>query len=488
MLKPANAQQVIYYSFALLFILSAFLVGSTGEWYWLSVPFLAILLWMSVVDFKKVFFLLLFCIPFSIEFYFPGGIGTDLPSEPLMLLTTGIGLLFFAVKAPKMNGAFFRHPVTLLLLLHLAWIFFTTLTSSQPMVSLKFFLAKFWYLGAFYFLAAYLLRNEKSLKTFFWIWVIAITTTVVYVLVRHAAVGFTFKDVHFVMGPFYRNHVMYAAVIVCFLPFLWYARGWILNNTLGKVFWVGVLLILLAGVQYSFTRAAYVAIILAFVAYFIIKWRLMLPTLAISFSVALLLVGFLAYKNTFLDYAPDYERTVTHTRFTNLVEATYKMEDISTMERVYRWVAGAFMVVEKPVVGFGPGNFFTFYKSYSVLRFKTYVSDNPDKSGIHNYYLMTAVDQGIPGLIIFLALCFYVLLRGERVYHETPPGWRRRIVMAALMSIIIIDALLLINDMVETDKVGSFFFINMALIVRMDLLNRKERGKTEVDSKGDAVN
>jgi O-antigen ligase len=398
-----------------------------------------------------------------------------------MLLLLGLGLLFFAGKLPRMGGAFFRHPVTVLLLLHLSWILFTTITSSQIIVSVKFFLAKIWYLGAFYFLAAYLLRSEKSMKTFFWVFVIAILTTVSIVLVRHAAVGFSFKEVHFVMGPFYRNHVMYASVIVCFLPFLWYARNWILTNWLGKLFWLGAFAILLLGVQYSFTRAAYVAIVLAFVGYYIVKWRLMLPTLAVSFGAALILVSFLAYKNTFLDYAPDYEKTITHTRFTNLVEATYKMEDISTMERVYRWVAGAFMVIEKPVVGFGPGNFFSFYKSYSVLRFKTYVSDNPDKSGIHNYYLMTAVDQGIPGLLIFLALCFYVLLRGERVYHETPPGWRRRVVMAALLSTIIIDALLLINDMVETDKVGSFFFLNMALIVRMDLLNRKEKEKGEVD-------
>jgi len=46
--------------------------------------------------------------------------------------------------------------------------------------------------------------------------------------------------------------------------------------------------------------------------------------------------------------------------------------------------------------------------------------------------------------------------------------------MALLLSLIIVDALLLINDMIETDKVGSFFFMNMAMLVNIDLANKKE--------------
>jgi O-antigen ligase len=108
------------------------------------------------------------------------------------------------------------------------------------------------------------------------------------------------------------------------------------------------------------------------------------------------------------EYAPDFDRTVTHYEFDNLIEATAKGEDISTMERVYRWVAGLHMISEKPVFGFGPGNFYNFYHSYTVTSFETYVSDNPEKSGIHSYYLMTVVEQGFPGLLFFLALSFFV--------------------------------------------------------------------------------
>ena len=130
---------------------------------------------------------------------------------------------------------------------------------------------------------------------------------------------------------------------------------------------------------------------------------------------------------------------------------------------------------EELLTGFGPGNFYNFYKSYTVSGFETYVSANPEKSGIHNYYLMMLVDQGIPGLIIFLILTFAILLKGEQIYHETRDEGRKRIVMILLLSLIIIDAFLLINDLIETDKVGSFYFMSIAILVNFDLANRREQ-------------
>ena len=141
------------------------------------------------------------------------------------------------------------------------------------------------------------------------------------------------------------------------------------------------------------------------------------------------------------------------------------------------------MVADKPLMGFGPGNFYHFYKEYTLSRFSTYVSDNPEKSGIHNYYLMVALEQGILGLIIFLMLIYNIVLQGQRIYHETRNRKDRDLVMAALLSSIVIDAFLLMNDMVETDKVGSLFFFNIALLVTLDLKNKRlqEEKKKLVD-------
>jgi O-antigen ligase len=112
-----------------------------------------------------------------------------------------------------------------------------------------------------------------------------------------------------------------------------------------------------------------------------------------------------------MDFAPNFERTITHTEFDNLIEATYKLEDISSMERVYRWMAGIEMIKDRFWFGFGPGTFYSNYKAYSISRFQTYVSDNPDQSGIHNYFLMTWVEQGFIGFISIHSIMFYLIDR-----------------------------------------------------------------------------
>jgi O-antigen ligase len=182
-----------------------------------------------------------------------------------------------------------------------------------------------------------------------------------------------------------------------------------------------------------------------------------------------LFVGFVTYRDNWLLFAPNYERTVTHTRFDNLLEATTRLEDISLMERVYRWVAAAYMIEQKPILGFGPGTFYFNYRNFTVTSFKTYVSHNPERSGIHNYYLMVAVEQGLPGLFFFLAFCVLVLLWGQRTYHRLRDVAQGRFVMAASLSFALICLLMFMNDFVETDKIGSLFFICAAIVVNGSL-------------------
>ncbi len=440
----------------------------------LVVPPFLLLIYFTAVDFRAIFFLLLFCIPLSMEINLPNGFGTDLPTEPLIVGLMFVYFLYMLRHAREMNNYFFRHPITILLFLHLSWIGIATMQSSQMVVSVKYLLAKIWYLVTFYFLAAHLLKKQEDIKKMFWVIFVPLLLTIVIILVRHAPYGFSFESVFRVLHPFYRNHVAYAAVMATFIPFIWFALFWQKPYSFSWWALAGALVLLLVAIQLAYTRAAYVAVLAAVGAYFVIRWRLTKVAIAGSVLLVGLLVGYLSYNNRYLDFAPNYERTITHKDFGNLLEATYQLEDISTVERVYRWIAGFYMSKEKPVFGFGPGNFYFFYHSYTVNSFRTYVSHNPEKSGIHSYYLMVLVEQGFFGLFIFMALVFIVLVHGERIYHQTTDIRDRQIVMMALLSFIIILILMIINDLVETDKVGSFFFINMALLVNIDVKNRKK--------------
>jgi len=472
---PAQNNELFFKIFAGITIASIFLGLATELYFLAGIPAFIILAYLTIVDLRSVFYLLLFFLPLSIDVDLSNGFATDLPSEPLMV---GLMLcyLVYVIKTPQsIRKSYTIHPITILLLVHLAWTFVTTITSESFFVSIKFFLAKTWYIVVFYFLAGKILKQEKDLKLFFRCIYISLFITILWVVIRHAGYGFSFEDVFRVLGPFYTNHVIYASILVLFLPFVWAAFRW---QKRGSLKWWALflsLILLIIAIQLSFTRAAILCIPVAIGAYYIIQWRLTKIVIGISCIVAILLISSLLTNNAYLDYAPNYEKTVSHSSFDNLIEATAKGEDISTMERVYRWVAAGNMIADKPTMGFGPGNFYNFYKSYTVNNFRTYVSDNPEKSGIHNYYLMVTVEQGMIGFLIFILFAFFVLIKGEYIYHQTEDSFKKRIVMAALMSIIIIDVLLLINDMIETDKIGTFYFLNIAILVNVDIENSKRK-------------
>jgi O-antigen ligase len=81
---------------------------------------------------------------------------------------------------------------------------------------------------------------------------------------------------------------------------------------------------------------------------------------------------------------------------------------------------------------------------------------------------------------VYLALIVVVLLVGENTWHRLSPGWRRDMVMAALLSLIIMHALQIMNDLAETVKAGSLFFLCTAIIVNMSLyVSSKDQKESE---------
>jgi len=465
-----SKEKIVFYAF--LGTLTLFILGMITNIYilWL-LPFAIAFLVTLVYDYSFSYYLFFLVIPFSVEYFTPIGIGTDIPSEPLMILCTGTTFLTFITNLDKVTWKKYLNPITVFLLFHLAWVFIAALLSEAPLISMKWFLAKVWYIVPFYFFSLHLLMDIKKVKKILAFSMWGLFAAVLFVLIRHSFFNFSFDSANHVCTPIFRNHVTYAATVVLFIPFIWAFYKWTDNARMKKLylFMIGIFTI---GVYFSYTRAAILCLIIALMSYWVIKWKMINRALVIALSGIGLLVSFLYQNDNYLKFAPNFDTTVSHTEFSNLLDATYKLEDISTMERVYRWVAGANMIKQKPIIGYGPGSFYTFYQTFTVSSFRTYVSNNPEKSGIHNYYLMTMVEQGVVGFLILLIMCIGTLIIGQRVYHNTKDKDEKTLVMAANLSLIIVMAINLINDTLEVDKIGSFFFLSMALIARQWYINR----------------
>ena len=455
-----------------LFLISLFGVIFTSPVVVFS-PLAVIVILAFLYNLKWPFYLLFFFIPLSWEQELSMGLGTDLPTEPLMVFLMGATFLLVLKNMKRLNAQIFLHPISLLLLAHYGWTWATSIFSEHLLVSVKFSLAKTWYITVFFLLSIIILREAERIRTLFKLVLIPLIVVTLIILFRHSQEGFSFESANFVMAPFFRNHVNSAALMSVMVPIAGY-MVLTTKNVLLRYGFVFGLIILLLGAYFSYTRAAHISIILSVFVIPIVKWRLIRPILVIVMIAVVIFVGGLLENNNYLSYAPDYETTVSHSSFEDLVSATYEGKDISTMERLYRWVAGYGMVVERPWMGFGPGSFYNTYKTYTVTIFQTYVSDNPEKSGVHCYYLMILTEQGFIGLFIFIVLIGFALVYLESLYHRLKDRNDRWILMTTIMVFVVILLFQLINDMIETDKMGPFFFLCLAMGVILDLKNRNE--------------
>ena len=163
------------------------------EMFWLALlPAALGVVWLALVDIRKIFFLMLGCIPISMEMSLPGGLATDFPSEPLMWLLTLGGVAWLSKNWRQVDVRFFRHPITLALLAHLFWLVITVAFSQNFLISFKSMLAKGWYVAVFYFWAGHFLHRMEDIKALLWWFFVPLFFATIFVLVRQSGYNFSF--------------------------------------------------------------------------------------------------------------------------------------------------------------------------------------------------------------------------------------------------------------------------------------------------------
>lgn len=194
----------------------------------------------------------------------------------------------------------------------------------------------------------------------------------------------------------------------------------------------------------------------------------------IGVFIILTALFWLKSNDRYLKYTNDYNNTIFHTNFTEHLIATYKLKDVSTAERFYRWIAGVRMIKDKPLTGYGPNTFYYNYKGYAVPAFKTWVSNNNDRSTVHNYFLLTVIEQGIPGLLLLLVLFGAMLYYAQYLYRRIKDPFYKTTALTTGVIITMIIVVNLLSDLIETDKIGSLFFLCLATLIVTDVNTRRK--------------
>jgi O-antigen ligase len=469
--RPTDALQWVFLGFLGLLLLGGALAGLLQQPA-LLLPALAVIAVVVVLaEWRWLYYGLFLTLPFTFEIPLLGGFQMDVASEPFMLALTAcvpLVLLLGPGQFRQLRPREWWHPLLLLPLLLIVWSTFDIIFSVDKLKSVKYVAAKVWYFVPFMLGTLLLVRRPADFWRVAMCYVGAATVQMLFwVIPRHAPHGFSFGSVNGAVLPFFRNHVIYAAMLSQLLPLAlglaqqatkrWQRQAW---------YWAAG--ILFFGLLTSYTRASWLAIPVAGFYYFVLRWRLT-RLLLVGFAVGIIGTAiFFVQEDNFMRFAPDYEKTIWHgDDFGAHLASTYKFQDVSGMERVYRWVAAAQMIADKPITGSGPSTFYPEYKRHTITGFRTYVSDNPEHSTTHNYFLLMLAEQGVPGFILFCILLSAALLTVERLYHRstTRPDVQR-IVLAVALSLVIIIFHLFLNELIEVDKVGSLFLVGLAVLIR----------------------
>lgn len=451
---------------ASLLLLCAAAWGYFHEPLILAVPLVVAGALLLVQHPKLLLYVLLASIPWSIEFNFTESLGTDLPDEPLMLLTA-----FAAVVAVvhRRREVFSRrwHPLLQLLCIQFAWIAVTAALSSYPLLSFKYTLAKSWYLLAFVTMPLLLFPDEKVLRRAAAVLLSSMLLLMVVTLFRHAAYNWTFDKINKALEPFFRNHVNYSSLLVLMVPILLAVIRLTKDRRTGY-FLKLVLVVTLGAIYFSYARGAWLALVAGTMTFILLRRRWLAPAYWAFLGLFLCGVLWLRSGDRYLAFSNDYKTTIFHTNFSEHLVATYQLKDVSTAERYYRWIAGVRMAGEGWQTGFGPSTFYNNYKSYTVPAFKTWVSRNDEHSTIHNYFLLLFVEQGLPGLLIFILLVAGMFRYAQRIYTRTDDPFWKAVASVVASILVMICTVNFLSDLIETDKVGSVFYLCLAALVVAD--------------------
>ena len=407
-----------------------------------------------------------------------GGLGIYLPTEPLL---AGLLLLFIlrSMRGFPVDQRLLRHPLTYWIAGSLVWILLTAFVSEYPLVSFKFLIARLWFIVGFFFFCGHLFLHTPEFRhQFIFAYAVPLCIIIVYTLIRHAGFGFEKDAGHWVMNPFYKDHTSYGAVLAMVIPPVLALLTWRRFSAFLRLALLGVLAILITGMIFSYTRAAWVSLVAVGALFVIMKLGVRLRTLI---SAMVLVAGFLWVAQDALLIQLQKNEQDSSDNLTEHVESISNVSsDASNLERLNRWNCAIAMFQERPLIGWGPGTFQFVYAPFQRSEDRTIIStNNADGGNAHSEYLGPLAEQGVMGMVFALGLLGFCLHLGFRVQTQLYDEDQRKLAMGVFLGLMTYFVHGVLNNYLDTDKASALFWGFLALLMVWNLTgdaDTKKRG------------
>jgi putative inorganic carbon (HCO3(-)) transporter len=474
-----------YYLLGLVFIAAIVFSLLFEQHLVLFLPAVLLAGYLAVFSADKLIYLTVFLVPLSVTVHDLGfGAGMNLPTEPLIIVLMSVAVLKF-IREGFNDKEFIRHPVTIAVLFHLLWMLITCFSSTMPLVSFKHLLARCWFIIVFYFFASRLFYDFANIKKFLWTLIVPSVFVISFIMVRHSMEGFSRDAIMRLIHPFFWIHGVYSAMVALLIPpmVFFFIKGKELKvSALSRAFIAFFAVVFILAVIFSYTRAAWVSLLAVAGVMIVLLLRIKLSY--IYAAVLLCLIGAVVFQK---DIAMSLARNKVGSNSKNmekhLASATNIKNDPSNLERLNRWSCAWRMFKEKPLLGFGPGTYMFQYAPYQLSYEKTVISTNFATLGhAHSEFLGPLAEGGLIGMLSWIAVFVLIFIRALQLIYFSIEKSTRYMVMAVFLSLLTYFIHGFLNSYFDYDKIAAPFWAFAAIIVCLDVREKKQRLQYRADS------
>lgn len=468
-----NKLNMLYWGGALFTALNITLI--VYNVYWLSaLPAALVVMLLFFFSLDKLILLLVFLTPLTFKYVHDGlGFTIDIPTEPVIV---AVMMLFFFRLAyeQKYDMRVLKHPITILLLLQLIWIFVTSVTSEIPIVSFKYFISRLWFVVTFYFVTIYLFRETANMQRFMWLFASTLFIVVLISVFRHYQFGFERDMGYYVVRPFFNDHTHYSAVLAMVAPFFIVMTFNRTDSVLRRRTALIMFIVFCIGILFSYSRASWVSLIVAFAGFIILFFRVKFRFILAGI---ILVSGSLYLFQTEIIMELERNQQESSGDFAEHWRSISNItSDASNLERINRWRSAYRMFEERPVFGWGPGTYQLVYAPFQRSEDYTIITTHfGDLGNAHSEYIGPLSESGLPGMLLVIAMALAIVATGVKLWKKASTREMRLMALGITLGFITYFAHGLLNNFLDTDKASVPFWGMMAMLVAMDVFYEKRK-------------
>jgi putative inorganic carbon (HCO3(-)) transporter len=469
--------------YSLILILGLAYIGLSSYLIWNELEYLSLLsigllaLFFAVFYTKSTFLAIAFLTPLSVNIEeFTTSLGLFIPTEPLLF---GIMLLLLMqhIQKPIFPKDLWKNPIIRAVSFYVFWVTITAITSSHPLVSFKFLLARLWFLVPLLLYGPVVFEKIRNIRAFLWLFCIGMILVMSYTLIIHASYSFGEKEGHWVMWPFFKDHTIYGAMVAFTVPLLvgiYFSKK---HQALIQALLIAFIFINFVALYFSYTRAAWLSIIAAMGVWALIHFKIKFSLIA-AVTLVSALVLFLSWDTIQMEMARNKNEHTTEEFGERLQSATNVTTDASNLERLNRWTSAYRMFQERPLVGFGPGTYAFEYARFQDPEKLTIISTNfGDVGNAHSEYLGPLSEMGLIGMLSILFIVSAIFYKGINLYHNWPPEQTelKILILVMILSLVTYFVHGLLNNYLDTDKASVPIWGFCAIFIALEIRLNKEK-------------